>query len=65
MVLLAAVVMPHGVMPFDGDEQSPSQAVRERRSRLDAGFRDTLSQVSANNLVLDCDRKKAAMSNIH
>jgi len=45
MVLLAAVVMPHGVMPFDGDEQSPSSAVRERYSRLDPVFRDSLSQV--------------------
>ena len=45
MVLLAAVLMPHGVMPFDGDEQSHSPAVRERCSRLDPAFRDVLSQV--------------------
>jgi len=46
MVLLAAVLMPHGVMPFDGDQQSHSPAVRERCARLDPVFRDTLSQVS-------------------
>jgi len=45
MVLVAAVLMPHGVMPFDGDEQSHSPAVRERCSRLDPTFRDVLSQV--------------------
>ena len=47
MVLLAAVVMPHGTMPFDGDDQSPSPAVRDRSSRVDPAFRDILSQVSS------------------
>ena len=46
MVLLAAVVMPHGCMPFDGDDQSTSPAVRERQSRLDPALRDDLAQVS-------------------
>jgi len=59
MVLLASVVMPHGAMPFDGDEQSHSPAVRERHSRLDPGFRDTLSQVLKYNM-LHCIRRTAA-----
>jgi len=50
MVLLAAVVMPHGVMPFDGDDQSQSPAVRDRCSRLDPAFRDSLSQVSSYDM---------------
>ena len=45
MVLLAAVVIPHGAMPFDGDEHSQSEAVRERYSRLNPDFRATLSKV--------------------
>jgi len=45
MVLLGAVILPHGAMPFDGDPDSPSLAVRERQAKLDSEFRKTLEQV--------------------
>jgi len=56
MVLLAAVLIPHGVMPFDGDEHSASLVVRARCSRLDPGFRDILSQVSEYDMLHKSDR---------
>ena len=49
-------MVPHGTMPFDGDDQSPSPAVRERRSRLDPVFRDILSQVLCYDVFQYLDR---------
>ena len=48
MVLLGAVILPHGAMPYDGDPESPSSAVRERQARLDPAFRNTLTQVKTS-----------------
>jgi hypothetical protein len=45
MVLLGAVILPHGAMPFDGDQLSPSPAVRERQKKLDPAFKEKLTQV--------------------
>jgi len=45
MVLLGAVILPHGAMPYDGDLNSPSQAVRDRQATMDPAFKDTLTQL--------------------
>jgi hypothetical protein len=51
MVLLGAVILPHGAMPYDGDPDSPSQAVRDRQANLDPVFQTTLTQVGAEGAV--------------
>ena len=45
MVFAGAVILPHGAMPFDGDPNSPSVKVQDRRKKMDPKFRDTLTQV--------------------
>jgi len=45
MVLLGAVFILHGAMPFDGDSNSESSECRERHVKLNSGLRDSLSQL--------------------
>ena len=46
MVLVGAVILTHGTMPFDGVPDSPSEACQERYKTLDPTIRDKCSKVS-------------------
>ena len=45
MVLLGAVILPHGAMPFDGNADSKSAACRDRHAKMSQTLRGKLEQV--------------------
>ena len=45
MVFVGAVILPHGAMPFDGDQNSTSAACRERYKTLTPGIREKCTKV--------------------
>ena len=45
MVFVGAVILPHGAMPFDGDQNSFSAACRERYKTLTPGIREKCTKV--------------------
>ena len=49
MVVVGTLVLPHGAMVFDGDENSTSAACRDRHKKLTPHMKESCSQV--RNLV--------------
>ena len=45
MVVVGTLVLPHGAMVFDGDENSTSASCRERHKKLTAHMKESCSQV--------------------